>query len=50
LPLAVEMHSDGGLAEALDHGFGPMRRPRGPLARACTQVLDGHRLLTGAAA
>jgi secretion/DNA translocation related CpaE-like protein len=50
LPLAAQMRPDSSLAEALDRGFGPMRRPRGPLARACAQVLDSHRLQARAAA
>ena len=50
LPLAAQMRPDSSLAEALDRGLGPMRRPRGPLALACAQVLDSHRLQARAAA
>ncbi len=40
LPLLASMRSERGLASWLDEGFGPRRRSRGPLARACSVTLD----------
>lgn len=40
LPLTVVMRSERGLGDWLDQGLGPVRRSRGPLARACEATLD----------
>lgn len=44
LPLAAQMRPDSALPEALDRGFGPCRRSRGPLVTACGRLLDGYGL------
>ncbi len=40
LPLLASMRSERRLPAWLDEGFGPRRRSRGSLARACTATLD----------
>jgi secretion/DNA translocation related CpaE-like protein len=50
LPLAVELRSERGLAEAVDRGFGPCRKMRGALVGACAALLDGFGLSGRAAA
>jgi secretion/DNA translocation related CpaE-like protein len=49
LPLAVEMRPDRPVVADIDLGLGPWRRTRGPLARACRQVLAQHTDLGAAA-
>ena len=39
LPLLAAMRPERRLAESLDQGLGPLRRRRGPLGRACAQLL-----------
>jgi len=39
LPLLAELRPERGLAEWIDRGFGPLRRGRGPLARACAATM-----------
>ncbi len=39
LPLLVEMRPERALAGWLDQGLGPIRKTRGPLARACSSTL-----------
>ena len=39
LPVRAQMRNQRGLAEAVDLGLGPLRSPRGPLARACAELL-----------
>ncbi|HEY0773933.1 MAG TPA: septum site determining protein, partial [Nocardioidaceae bacterium] len=39
LPLGATMHDQRGLEEAVELGLGPVRRRRGPLARAAKAVL-----------
>jgi len=44
LPLLTTMRDERGLGAWIDQGLGPVRRPRGPLARACAATLAGCRL------
>lgn len=44
LPVLATMRDERGLAGWIDQGLGPVRRPRGPLARACAATLAGCRL------
>jgi secretion/DNA translocation related CpaE-like protein len=41
LPVVTQMRSQRGVAESIDLGLGPLRSLRGPLARACADVLGG---------
>jgi secretion/DNA translocation related CpaE-like protein len=50
LPLAAELRSERGLAEAVDRGFGPCRKLRGALVAACGALLDTFGLFGRAAA
>lgn len=38
-PVIAEMSDQRGLCEAIDLGWGPLRRQRGPLARVCGELL-----------
>ena len=40
VPVITQMRDQRGLGEAIDLGLGPLRSTRGPLARACSDVLD----------
>ncbi len=42
LRVLTQMRDQRGLAEAVDLGFGPLRAPRGPLARGVAAVLGGR--------
>lgn len=44
VPVRAAMPDQRGLAEAIDLGLGPLRSRRGPLARACTEVLTRRRV------
>ena len=44
LPVLATMRGERGLAGWVDQGLGPLRRTRGPLARACAATLGGCRL------
>jgi len=39
LPVVTQMRDQRGVAESIDVGGGPLRSTRGPLARACSEVL-----------
>jgi secretion/DNA translocation related CpaE-like protein len=41
MPVRAQMRDQRGLAEAVDLGLGPLRSPRGPLARAAARILGG---------
>jgi secretion/DNA translocation related CpaE-like protein len=47
LPVLAQMREQRGIAESIDLGLGPLRSGRGPLARACQEVLEQTRLRPG---
>lgn len=49
LPVRAAMSDQRGLAEAIDLGLGPLRSRKGPLARACAELLSRSRVQAVAA-